>query len=248
MFYLNRVDPVASPDPDAYIMLASRIDSFGEPTHEHGGQENVPAACGVSGFPRYHPHQFHPEFEDLSFSLSPFLAVIHSISAISILLSFFAAASSSAEPAASTGSDTGKRGKRSFGRKLFQIGLISLTGGGFLSGLKRGKRSFGRKLFQIGLISLTGGVFLSGLNDLAIFHGCSRYQILITISFRTADERSFSFLRHHDWDILIMDALLHIPSNDEKHQTVRISLSENSPLPSMECKECRLSESATPEK
>ncbi|RWW17432.1 hypothetical protein GW17_00018638 [Ensete ventricosum] len=220
MFYLNRVDPVASPDPDAYIMLASRIGSFGKPTHEHGGQENVPAACGVSGFPRYHPHQFHPEFEDLSFSLSPFLAVIHSISAISILLSFFAAVSSSAEPAASTGSDTGKRGKRSFGRKLFQIGLISLT----------------------------GGVFLSGLNDLAIFHGCSRYQILITISFLTADERSFSFLRHHDWDILIMDALLHIPSNDEKHQTVRISLSENSPLPNMECKECRLSESATPEK
>ncbi|CAL9749103.1 unnamed protein product [Musa acuminata subsp. burmannicoides] len=186
-------------------------------------------------------------------------------------LSFFAAASSSAEPAASTGSDTGKRGKRSFGRKLFQIGLISLT----------------------------GGVFLSGLNDLAIFHGCSskaiekasqnqqiveslglpivrgpwydaslavghkRHSVSCTFpvsgpqgsgifqlkAIRQGDETNFSFLRHHDWDILIMDALLHVPSNDEKHQTVRISLSENnSPLPSMECKECRLSESAMPEK
>ncbi|CAL9183544.1 unnamed protein product, partial [Musa hybrid cultivar] len=232
-----------------------------------------------------------------------------------------AAASSSAEPAASTGSDTGKRGKRSFGRKLFQIGLISLTGGVFLSGLNdlaifHGCSRCGRwfallgwvlailvavfrtvitSLYYNGILqSGYSGIMQPGLNynqiykaiekasqnqqiveslglpivrgpwyDASLAVGHKRHSVSCTFpvsgpqgsgifqlkAIRQGGFTNFSFLRHHDWDILIMDALLHVPSNDEKHQTVRISLSENnSPLPSTECKECRLSESAMPEK
>ncbi|WOK94913.1 hypothetical protein Cni_G03618 [Canna indica] len=164
---------------------------------------------------------------------------------------------------------------------------------------KRTKRSLGRRLFQIGLISLTGGVALSALNDLAIFHGCSskaieeasqnqqiveslglpivrgpwydaslaighrRHSVSCTFpvsgpqgsgifmlkALRQGDDTTFSFLRHHDWDILIMDATLHVPSNDEKQQTVRISLKGDSPLPTTlpECKGCKLPQSSTPE-
>ncbi|XP_019709455.1 uncharacterized protein [Elaeis guineensis] len=35
------------------------------------------------------------------------------------------------------------------------------------------KRSWGRRVFPIALISVTGGLALSALNDLAIFHGCT---------------------------------------------------------------------------
>lgn len=37
------------------------------------------------------------------------------------------------------------------------------------------KGSFGRKAVSFVLITVTGGVALSALDDLAIYHGCSRY-------------------------------------------------------------------------
>lgn len=43
------------------------------------------------------------------------------------------------------------------------------------------------------------------------------------------DDTWFSYFLPRDWDILIMDALLHIPGNDEKHQTLRINISDKSP-------------------
>lgn len=39
----------------------------------------------------------------------------------------------------------------------------------------------------------------------------------------------FSFLRPQDWEILIMEALLHVPSDDEKQQTFRISVFDSLP-------------------
>ncbi|KAI4301029.1 hypothetical protein L6164_034348 [Bauhinia variegata] len=39
---------------------------------------------------------------------------------------------------------------------------------------------------------------------------------------RNGDDSWFSFFLPRDWDILIMDALLHVPGNEEKHQTLRI--------------------------
>ncbi|KAG1361426.1 putative 4-coumarate--CoA ligase-like 5 [Cocos nucifera] len=160
------------------------------------------------------------------------------------------------------------------------------------------KRSLGRRVFQIALISVTGGLALSALNDLAIFHGCTskaiekasqnqkiietlgvpivrgpwydaslavghkRHSVSCTFpvsgpqgsgifqlkAIRVGEDTTFSFLRHHNWDILIMEALLHVPSNDEKHQTLRISLTNDFPLSSpVECQDCRSPESETPE-
>lgn len=43
---------------------------------------------------------------------------------------------------------------------------------------------------------------------------------------RIGDAHWFSYFRPGDWDILIMDALLRIPSNDERQQTLRISVSD----------------------
>lgn len=48
------------------------------------------------------------------------------------------------------------------------------------------------------------------------------------------DDTWLTFLRPQDWNILIMDALLHIPGNEEKQQTVKIILSDNTP----DCEAC----------
>lgn len=44
-------------------------------------------------------------------------------------------------------------------------------------------KSFGRKAVSFVLITVTGGVALSALDDLAIYHGCSRYVCKIHRSF-----------------------------------------------------------------
>ncbi|XP_057965097.1 uncharacterized protein LOC131155740 isoform X2 [Malania oleifera] len=56
---------------------------------------------------------------------------------------------------------------------------------------------------------------------------------------RNGDDSWISFLRSRDWEILIMDALLHVPSNDEKQQTLRISLSDLPRPACTACTECR---------
>ncbi|KAI5670673.1 hypothetical protein M9H77_11037 [Catharanthus roseus] len=48
---------------------------------------------------------------------------------------------------------------------------------------------------------------------------------------RNGDGAWFSFLRPHDWEILVMEALLHVPGKDEKEQTFRISVSDKPPPP-----------------
>lgn len=42
---------------------------------------------------------------------------------------------------------------------------------------------FGRKTVSFVLITITGGVALSALNDLAIYHGCSRYILSFNVVF-----------------------------------------------------------------
>lgn len=54
--------------------------------------------------------------------------------------------------------------------------------------------------------------------------------------FETDDSWSSYYLAR-DWDILIMDALLHVPGNEERHRTFRINISDNLP-PSPACPEC----------
>ncbi|OVA02314.1 Cytochrome oxidase assembly protein 1 [Macleaya cordata] len=57
------------------------------------------------------------------------------------------------------------------------------------------------------------------------------------------------FLRQQNWEILIMEALVHTPSNEEKNQTLRISLSDAAtPSASNECTGCtRSQDSSSPE-
>uniref|UniRef100_A0A0E0NL52 Uncharacterized protein n=1 Tax=Oryza rufipogon TaxID=4529 RepID=A0A0E0NL52_ORYRU len=43
-------------------------------------------------------------------------------------------------------------------------------------------------------------------------------------SMDAADDGVLSFLRHHDWDILVMEAHLHVPSDDDKQKTLKINL------------------------
>uniref|UniRef100_A0A7N2MK08 Uncharacterized protein n=1 Tax=Quercus lobata TaxID=97700 RepID=A0A7N2MK08_QUELO len=68
---------------------------------------------------------------------------------------------------------------------------------------------------------------------------------------RNGDDSWFSFLRPRDWEILIMEALLHVPANDEKHQTLRISLSDFLSSPACEActtSDCKPQEPGNPEK
>lgn len=56
---------------------------------------------------------------------------------------------------------------------------------------------------------------------------------------RNGDDSWSSSLLSRDWDILIMDALLHVPGNDERHQTMRINLADKLRPPSCTaCTEC----------
>ncbi|XP_042028849.1 uncharacterized protein LOC121775841 isoform X1 [Salvia splendens] len=57
------------------------------------------------------------------------------------------------------------------------------------------------------------------------------------------DQGLFSILRARDWEILIMEALLHVPGNDEKERTFRINVSDDPPL---ECKSCVATCPSTP--
>lgn len=40
-----------------------------------------------------------------------------------------------------------------------------------------------------------------------------------------------SYLRPRDWEILIMEALLHVPENEEKTRTFRITILDDLPSP-----------------
>ncbi|XP_065876766.1 uncharacterized protein [Euphorbia lathyris] len=53
---------------------------------------------------------------------------------------------------------------------------------------------------------------------------------------RNGEDNWFSFFLPRDWEILIMEALLHVPGKEEKQQTLRISLSDNISPP--DCKSC----------
>ncbi|CAA0829875.1 Unknown protein [Striga hermonthica] len=97
------------------------------------------------------------------------------------------------------------------------------------AGEKEGQ-SWGRKIVSGALISLTGAVALSAVDDLLIFYGCS------SKAMEKARDSWFSYLWPRDWEILIMEALLHVPANEKHNQTFRISVSDDSPPPP--CKAC----------
>ncbi|KAG6785457.1 hypothetical protein POTOM_011188 [Populus tomentosa] len=77
-------------------------------------------------------------------------------------------------------------------------------------------------------------------------HGNGVFQLKAV---RNGDDSWFSFFLPRNWEILIMEALLHIPSNEERQQTMRISLSDSFSSPACKtCTECPQQESQDPEK
>ncbi|KAL0303726.1 UNVERIFIED_CONTAM: hypothetical protein Sradi_6240700 [Sesamum radiatum] len=125
-------------------------------------------------------------------------------------------------------------------------------------------KTWGRRAVSGALICLTGGVALSALDDLVIYHCCSskalekasKNQAIIEAiglwnfqlkAVRNGEDTWFSILRPRDWEILIMEALLHVPGNEKKEQTFRISISDNPPLECKPCTACRAQPSASAE-
>ncbi|MED6147523.1 hypothetical protein PIB30_044708 [Stylosanthes scabra] len=55
---------------------------------------------------------------------------------------------------------------------------------------------------------------------------------------RNGEDTWSSYLLPRDWDILIMDALLHVPGNDERNRTMRINLSDKLASSAAACTAC----------
>ncbi|XP_051186875.1 uncharacterized protein [Lolium perenne] len=57
---------------------------------------------------------------------------------------------------------------------------------------------------------------------------------------RLGDESWFSFLKHSDWEILIMDAILDVRTKDGKHRTIRVAVPDNKAAPPpADCRACK---------
>nr|AHW98565.1 hypothetical protein [Oryza punctata] len=64
---------------------------------------------------------------------------------------------------------------------------------------------------------------------------------------RSGDESWFSFLQRSDWEILLMDATLDVPTDDGKHRTIRVTIPDNTtPPPPIDCKACKSQPTPTP--
>ncbi|XP_051119805.1 uncharacterized protein LOC127243699 [Andrographis paniculata] len=55
---------------------------------------------------------------------------------------------------------------------------------------------------------------------------------------RNGEDTLFSILRPRDWEILIMEALVHVPGNEQPEQTFRISVSDSPPPDFKLCTSC----------
>ncbi|KAK9087660.1 hypothetical protein Syun_030054 [Stephania yunnanensis] len=156
------------------------------------------------------------------------------------------------------------------GRKAVQVLLLSLTGGVALSALDDLAiyRSCSSKAMEKAtqsqeILSALGDPIVKGPwynASLAVAHKRHSVSCSFPISgprgsgifqlkaIRDGDDSWFSFLRPREWNVLVMEALLHIPENDEKNQTLRISLSDSlAPTSSKECIDCRFQQSSSPD-
>lgn len=159
---------------------------------------------------------------------------------------------------------------KSLGRKVISVLLISLTGGFALSALDDlaiyhgcSTKAIEKANGDQAIIEALGEPIVRGPwynASLAVAH--KRHSVSCTFpvsgpqgtgvlqlkAVRHGDDSWFSFLRHRDWDILIMEALLHVPGNEDEHQTLRISVLDSRPPALTECKDCRFQGSGDPEK
>ncbi|KAK3145317.1 hypothetical protein QOZ80_4AG0327190 [Eleusine coracana subsp. coracana] len=63
---------------------------------------------------------------------------------------------------------------------------------------------------------------------------------------RLGDESWFSFLQPSDWEILLMDAILDIPTEDGKHRTMRVTIPDNKAPPPADCRVCKTQPTPAP--
>ncbi|KAJ9697044.1 hypothetical protein PVL29_009001 [Vitis rotundifolia] len=167
---------------------------------------------------------------------------------------------------------SGKEGEgKSFGRKAVSFVLLTLSGGVALSALDDlaiyygcSSKAMEKASKNQMLIDAIGEPIVRGPwynASLAVAH--KRHSVSCTFpvsgpqgtgifqlkAVRNGDDTWYSFLRSRDWEILIMEALLHVPANEEKQQTFRISLLDNLSTPaSKACTDCLAQKSEAPEK
>ncbi|KAL9300052.1 putative cytochrome oxidase assembly protein [Arabidopsis thaliana] len=135
----------------------------------------------------------------------------------------------------------------SFGRKAVSFVLITVTGGVALSALDdlsiyRGcsSKAMEKVMNSKAMIEAIGEPIEKGPwynASLAVSHqrhsvscsfpviGPQGTGILHLKAVRNGDSM-FGFLQQRDWDILIMDALVHVPSNEGPQQTLRINVTD----------------------
>uniref|UniRef100_A0A0D9W1Z3 Uncharacterized protein n=1 Tax=Leersia perrieri TaxID=77586 RepID=A0A0D9W1Z3_9ORYZ len=63
---------------------------------------------------------------------------------------------------------------------------------------------------------------------------------------RLGDDSWFSFMQRSDWEILLMDAILDVPTDDGKHRTIRVTIPDNTAPPPIDCKACKSQPTPTP--
>ncbi|XP_068661402.1 uncharacterized protein [Aristolochia californica] len=149
---------------------------------------------------------------------------------------------------------------KSWGRKVVKVILISVTGGFALSALDDlaifhgcsskalEKASQNQKIVEALGEPIVRGPWYNA--SLAVAHKKHSVSCTFPVSgpqgsgiFQLKAVRQdnpwFSFLRPQEWEILIMDATLHVPG-DKENQSFRVNLSDI-PVhpPSTECKDCR---------
>ncbi|KAJ1416657.1 Cytochrome oxidase assembly protein 1 [Sesbania bispinosa] len=147
-----------------------------------------------------------------------------------------------------------------FGRKAVSFLLITITGGVALSALDDlaiyhgcSSKAMEKVIKNQALIDAIGEPIAKGPwynASLAVAHkrhsvSCSfpvsgplGSGVLHLKAVRNGADTWSSFFLNRDWDILIMDALLHVPGNEEGHQTLRINLSDKLSTSCTSCTEC----------
>ncbi|KAF3436086.1 hypothetical protein FNV43_RR23178 [Rhamnella rubrinervis] len=160
----------------------------------------------------------------------------------------------------STAPEEGK--SKSFGRKAVSFVLITVTGGVALSALDDlaiyhgcSSKAMEKVSENQSIRDAIGEPVVKGPwynASLAVAHkrqsvsctfpvsGPQGTGVLRLKAVRKGEDTWLSFFWPRDWDIIIMDTLLHVPGNEEKQQTMRISLSDSlSPPACAACSDSR---------
>ncbi|XP_071738145.1 uncharacterized protein [Rutidosis leptorrhynchoides] len=147
---------------------------------------------------------------------------------------------------------------KAWGRRIVSGGLICVTGGVALSALDDliiyhgcSSKAIEKASKNQAVIDAIGEPIARGPwynASLAVTH--KRHSVSCTFpvsgpqgtgifqlrAVRNEEDKGLSFFRPRDWEILIMEALLHVPENEEKNRTFRISLSDDVSPPA--CQPC----------